>query len=84
MRDELVAGIEWFRTLFSNTEISKHILVGRCSIFHPANDEKPFANVRNLYKDRLALKRLHDIAEKNIKLVINSALRETGPGRRFE
>ncbi len=31
-----------------------------------------FEGVRKLYKDRLALKRLHDIAEKNIKLVINS------------
>jgi hypothetical protein len=72
MRDELVAGINWLKALFPRRDISKHIIIEQWDIFHSANGEKPFSGLRDLYRDRLALKRLHDIAEKNIKLTINS------------
>ena len=84
MRDELVAGIEWFRKMYPKRDISKCIRIEKWSRFYPANDEKPFKGIHDLFHTRKEMKRLHDIAQKNIKLVINSALWENGPRCRLK
>ncbi len=80
MRDELVAGIEWFRVMYPKRDISKCIRIKKWSRFYPANDEKPFKGIYELFRTRKEMKRLHDIAQKNIKLVINSLYGKTAQG----
>jgi hypothetical protein len=77
MRDELSAGIAWFRKLFPKRKINDCMRVTQWSGFHPASAEKPYASLKNLYRDRLAWKRVGDIIEKNIKLTINALYGKT-------
>jgi len=80
MRDALVAGIEWFRKMYPKRDISKCIRIKKWSRFYPANNEKPFKGVHDLFRTRKEMKRLHDIVQKNIKLVINSLYGKTAQG----
>lgn len=77
MRDEVLAGIDWFKTFFPKTKIESHMRIEECSLFEPASDAKPYDFLPDMYKWRKALKQQHDITEKVIKLVINSLYGKT-------
>jgi hypothetical protein len=76
MRDDLMGGIAWFETFFAGVPLDKGMTIEEHSIFHPANDEKPYAFLFELYEMRKELKKTENILEKCIKLVINSAVRK--------
>ncbi len=72
-----MAGIEWFETFFAGVPFSKGMTIEEYSIFHPENDERPYDFLPELYERRKELKKLGDILEKCIKLVINSLYGKT-------
>ena len=47
--------------------------IDQCFLFDPATDEKPFAFIEDLYKQRLELKRNKDEAEIGLKIALNTA-----------
>ena len=47
--------------------------IEQCFLFDPATDEKPFAWIEDVYKQRLELQRKNDEAEIGLKLALNSA-----------
>jgi hypothetical protein len=77
MRDELMAGMDWHQTFFPGKQLALHMTIEEYSIFHPGNDEKPYDFLPKLYEMRKELKKLGDILEKCIKLVINSLYGKT-------
>lgn len=77
MRDDLQAGIEWFETFFAGVPLEEGMVIEEYSIFHPTNDERPYDFLPELYERRKKLKKLGDILEKCIKLVINSLYGKT-------
>lgn len=77
MRDDLLAGVEWFKTFLPEARIEDFMQIEEYSLFYPANDEKPYEFLFELYDMRKELKNLGDILEKCIKLVINSLYGKT-------
>ncbi len=77
MRDELLAGIDWFRAFFPKMPIETYVNIEECSLFEPANDEIPYEFLPDMYEWRKELKHAKDIAEKVVKLVINSLYGKT-------
>lgn len=64
-------------------DLACSIEIRQAMIFHPANDEKPFAFLRAYYDERRAIKErekrtgVYDLTEKVIKLGVNSAYGKT-------
>jgi hypothetical protein len=56
MRDEVLAGIDWFKTFFSGLPIQKYMRIEEFSLFHPSNDERPYEFLFELYAMRKRLK----------------------------
>jgi hypothetical protein len=78
MRDDLIAGLEWIKAF--GLRPKDHILIIERGLeFIPGNDVKPFAFAANLYEKRRQIKAspVYDIAEKAIKLSINSLYGKT-------
>ena len=73
MRDELFGALQWVETFFPDAKSRDRIYfaVREQWLFHPANDKKPFARVRDLYDLRRKTDK-RDTLNKVIKLVINS------------
>ena len=79
MRDELLGALEWIETFFPSETARRAIpvfMVREQWLFSPANDEKPFAFIRDLYALRAKTPKT-DTLNKAIKLVINSLYGKT-------